>query len=125
MLQPSPRLHSFSSALMFGVTLDRNQYGIRPKFTAQLGYSLITMIAAVEAAVSAVLLSLSFLFCPCNLDYTFSSVDWFYSSSFVVLWSFSFLFLNPFVDVLVPDEQSARDIFSSINLSRISQLVLF
>ena len=115
MLQFSPSLDSVSSNLMSDVTLDRNEHGIRPKFIGQLGYGLISVAAVVETVVSGVFILASLLFYPCNPEYTFNALEWFSSSSFSILWSFTDFILNPFVDKLVPDEKGAREIFYSVN----------
>ncbi|NGX58467.1 MAG: hypothetical protein K940chlam3_01374 [Chlamydiae bacterium] len=112
MLDVSQRPDSFSSALMMGVTVYRNDT-ISGRFCAVIAYPCITVIALVESAVAAVFVCLSLSLYVFSEESFQQSLSWFKSSSFTIIWSIAdtVLSLNPFIIRLAADEVSAKEIY--------------
>jgi hypothetical protein len=96
-------INSLSAFLMLKLTLYRNQASYCNKILAQIGYALITLIAICESIVSFVL----------NMVTLGGCCEWYSSSIFCIIWSITDFCMNPFVNVLVADEISARQIAAS------------
>lgn len=109
-------LNSFSSALMLGTTLYRNQEGLGNKIIAQAGYQLIAKIALTETVAALAFSALSLIAYPISSEPFEHAIKWLRSSAFSLGWSIIDFFLNPFMKVMVADEKSARQILYSRNL---------
>jgi hypothetical protein len=101
-------MNSFSSSLMLGTTLYRNQPGISNKLIAQAGYALIVTISGVETTAALAFSALSLVAYPFSSTPFEHSTKWLDSSLFSFVWSIADFGLNPFVLKLVADEKSAR-----------------
>lgn len=113
----SIELNSFSSSLMLGTTLYRNQPGVTNKVIAQAGYALTAVVASVETVAALVFTALSLAASPFSSTPFLLSMKWLSSSYFSLGWSAIDFFLNLFVLKLVADEKSARQILQSGNLT--------
>ncbi|GAB4228860.1 MAG: hypothetical protein Tsb0021_06480 [Chlamydiales bacterium] len=111
-----PRPNSLSSAFMMGVTLYRNDEGVLNKIQAQLGYAIIFVSSFIETVAAAVFTGLLYPTLAFSDSLHSRCVEWLESSAFTVGWSFVDFILNPFADVLVADESSARRIFVDGNV---------
>lgn len=109
-------INSFSSSLMLGTTLYRNQQGVSNKLIAQVGYALTAVVSVVEIVAAFIFSALSLVVYPFSSTPFMHSVKWFDSSGFAFGWSVIDFILNPFVRGLVADERSARLILESGNL---------
>jgi len=115
----SIEMNSFSSSLMLGTTLYRNQPGVSNKLMAQAGYALIAVVSTVEAAVALAFSALSLIVYPVSSTPFEHSIKWLYSSVFSLGWSVTDFVLNLCAFKLVADEKSARKILQSGNLMMI------
>jgi hypothetical protein len=110
-------MNSFSSSLIFGTTLFRNQRGIANKVIAQAGYALIAVVAAVESVAALVFTVLSLIFSQCSCRYFPISykraTTWLGSSALSLGWSLVDFCLNPCLKNLVADERSIRSMIRS------------
>lgn len=110
-------INSFSSGLMLGITLYRNQPGSASKAVAQVGYALTALASVVETTVALPFATLSLLAYPfSSIPFEYTS-KWIASSAFSFGWSVVDLFLNPFMYNLVADEKSALHILQSGDLT--------
>ncbi len=114
-------INSFSSSLMFGTTLYRNQSGFSNKLIAQAGYALTAIVSAVETVAALAFSALSLTAYPFSSTPFECSTKWLGSSAFSLGWSVTDFILNLFVLKLVADERSARQILQSGNLMKIPQ----
>lgn len=112
-------INSFSSGLMLGVTLYRNQVGTLNKVIAQVAYALIAVIAATETVAACAFCALSLVVYPLSSTPFDHCAEWAGSSAFSIGWSMTDFILNLFVARLVADEKSARAILHSRNLMAI------
>ena len=123
------QLDSLSAALMYGVTLYRNQaqyvvfggetnYDTIKLAIAQVGYALIGVVAVVESAVALTFTVLEGLFRLVVKDIMPNRCpSWLQSSTFCIGWSVIDFFLNLPVRIAFPaDERSAREMFRSGSL---------
>ena len=119
------RPHSFSSALMMGVTLYRNDT-IVGRFSAEIVYLCTVKIALIETAVAAVFTCFTIPLAIVTTKPFSRSVTWLSSSLFTVIWSLAYVILNlgPFVYKLVADERSARSNFLNFKLLNIPDRAL-
>lgn len=115
----SVELNSFSSSLMLGTTLYRNQHGFSNKLIAQVGYALTALVAVIETIAASLFLGLSLLTLPFSSTPSKQALFWLGSSAFCIGWSITDFFLNPWVNVLVADQKSARQILNNGNLMEI------
>ena len=115
----SIEMNSFSSSLMLGTTLYRNQPGVTNKLIAQAGYALTAVVSAVETVTALAFSALSLVAYPFSSTPFEHSTKWLGSSAFSLGWSVADFILNLFVLELVADEKSARKILQSGNLMRI------
>jgi hypothetical protein len=100
--------NSFSSSLIFGTTVYRNQYGIFNKFIAQAGYALTAVVAAIETLAALAFSALTLIVYPFSSTPFERSITWLGSCVFSFGWSIIDFILNPFLIKLVADEESAR-----------------
>ncbi len=112
-------MNSFSSSLMLGTTLYRNQPGVSNKLIAQASYAFIAVMSAVETVAALALSALSLVAYPCSSTPFEHSTKWLGSCYFSLGWSAADFILNPFVVNLVADEKSVRQILQSGNLMMI------
>lgn len=119
------QLNSFSSSLMLGTTLYRNQPGVSNKIIAQAGYALIALVSTVETAAALAFSALSLLAYPFSSTPFELSVQWLGSSTFALGWSLTDFLLNLFVVRMVADEPSARQILHSGDLMRMPANAVF
>lgn len=117
-------INSFSSGLMLGNTLYRNQMGLSNKLLGQTGYALIAVVAVIETIVASCFSLLSLAAYPFSSTPFMLSTTWLGSSAFSFGWSITDFALNLFSGILVADEQSARQILSSGNLTFIPPTAL-
>ncbi len=108
-------INSFSSSLILGITLYRNQQGVTNKLIAQAGYALTAIVSAVETVAALAFLTLSLVAYPFSSTPFKHSTKWLASSAFSLEWSVADFVLNLFVSKLVADERSARKIHQSGN----------
>ncbi len=111
----SIQANSFSSSLILGTTIYRNEPGICNKIIAQVSYALIIPVALVESVAALAFSALSLLALPFSATPLRNSFECFKSSTFSLGWAFVDFFLNPFMATLVADEKSARRILESRN----------
>ena len=109
-------MNSFSSSLMLGTTLYRNQPGVTNKLIAQAGYALTAAVSAVETVAALAFSALSLVAYPFSSTPFEHSTKWLSSSAFSLGWSVTDFILNLFILKLVADEKSARKILQSGNL---------
>ena len=114
-----PPMNSLSSGLMLGVTLYRNQPGVRNKYLAQVGYATTVAIARVESVAALTFCVGSLALYPVSAAPLEKSISWLKSSSFCVVWSATDFLLNPFIVKLVADESSARKVAKSGDIMKI------
>lgn len=111
--------NSFSSGLVLGATLYRNQQGVANKFVAQVGYALTAVIAAVETVAALAFSILSVAAYPFSSKPLANSMTWLSSSAFSLVWSAGYFCLNLFVKELVADEESMREMLDERDLTEI------
>lgn len=112
-------LHSYSSSLMLGTTLFRNQSGIRNKLIAQAGYAMIAVIATAESVAALAACLFSIFISPCSIAPLKRHLCWLESSLFTIPWSVVDFLLNPFVLKLVANESSAHNMYKQCDLLNI------
>lgn len=112
-------INSFSSGLMQKITVCRNQPGISNKIIGQAAYALIVGVSAIETVVTLAFSALSLAALAFSRKPFECSTQRLSSSAFCLGWSVADFFLNPFFNVLVADEKSARKMLKSRNLIKI------
>jgi hypothetical protein len=115
----SLKLKSYSSSLMHGTTLYRNQSGVINKIFAQAGYALISLAAAIETIAATIFCFISLVCFPFSSKPLEYGKKWIKSSAFSIGWSLIDFFLNPFAVKLVSEEKMARRVLKSGNIFQI------
>ncbi|MBS0620852.1 MAG: hypothetical protein JSS61_05290 [Verrucomicrobia bacterium] len=110
---------SVSASLMLGITILRNQPGFSNKLAAQGGYAVIALASLVETVFAATATVFGLLIHGASPKPYQYAKQWVASSAFTLGWSVVDFFLNPFVQRLVADETSAREVLRSCNLMMI------
>jgi hypothetical protein len=109
-------MNSFSSGLIYGTTLYRNQPGVSYKLIAQAGYALTAVVSAVETFVALAFSALSLIVYPISSTPFEHSTKWLGSSAFSLGWSVGDFVINLFMLKLVADEKSVRKMLQNGNL---------
>lgn len=110
------RPNSLSSSLMMGINLYRNKPGYFNKLQAAIAYPFVSLVASIETIAASIFTILSSLSLPFTDAYFKNSATWLKSASFSIVWSLFDFLINPFVFVVVADEQSAKYIAISGDL---------